>query len=233
VKVSNVDRPGPHSDGIVRGQTGRRAAAIGVRWTDSAGNDFGPSPDVEVIGADLSETDEGVRLSFSGSVQGFPSDNGSVVDIGEVIIIQTDGTIADTTTPQDTRPVGIVQRSTDDGFIAPVLFAGYVLQVNTTGTVNEGDYLETSASAGLAQANASRRTGSFAVALGDGPNPPALMFGIPDSSDSAVVSGDGLVPYYIPVGETFTVPLYRQALFSEAIENDGALIVNGLLLGVD
>lgn len=43
----------------------------------------------------------------------------------------------------------------------------------------------------------------------------------------------GLVPYYIPVDETFTVPLYKQALFSEPIEVDGALVVNGLLIGVD
>lgn len=42
-----------------------------------------------------------------------------------------------------------------------------------------------------------------------------------------------MVPYYIPVDTTFTVPLYRQALFYEPIEVDGALVVNGLLQGVD
>jgi hypothetical protein len=61
-----------------------------------------------------------------------------------------------------------------------------------------------------------------------------------DASD--VLLGDGtwgtaaagaMVPYYIAVGDTFTVPLYRQALFSEPIEVDGALVVNGLLIGVD
>lgn len=45
--------------------------------------------------------------------------------------------------------------------------------------------------------------------------------------------GAALVPYYIPVDGAFEVPLYRQALFAEAIEVDGALVVNGLLMGVD
>jgi hypothetical protein len=50
---------------------------------------------------------------------------------------------------------------------------------------------------------------------------------------TVTIPSGGLVPYYIPVDDTFTVPLYRQALFSEPIEVDGALVVNGLLIGVD
>lgn len=42
-----------------------------------------------------------------------------------------------------------------------------------------------------------------------------------------------LTPYYIPSGETFTVPVNKQALFSETIINDGTLVVDGLLLEVD
>lgn len=49
------------------------------------------------------------------------------------------------------------------------------------------------------------------------------------------VSGGGgaMVPYYIPPATTFTVPLYSQALFAMTIENDGILVVNGFLIGVD
>jgi len=42
----------------------------------------------------------------------------------------------------------------------------------------------------------------------------------------------GFVPYYIPVSTTFTVPLYKQALFSIPIINDGTIIVDGYLVGV-
>lgn len=49
---------------------------------------------------------------------------------------------------------------------------------------------------------------------------------------SASVSG-GMVPYYIAPGDTFTVPLYKQAPFAEPIEVDGALVVLGVLVGVD
>ena len=43
----------------------------------------------------------------------------------------------------------------------------------------------------------------------------------------------GMVPYYIAPGDTFTVPLYKQALFTELIDNAGTLDVVGLLLEVD
>lgn len=42
-----------------------------------------------------------------------------------------------------------------------------------------------------------------------------------------------MVPYYIGTGETFTVPEFRQALFSETIDGPGFLDVDGLLLEVD
>lgn len=47
------------------------------------------------------------------------------------------------------------------------------------------------------------------------------------------LSSDGMVPFYVPADATFTVPLYKQALFYEPIEVDGGLIVVGLLQGVD
>lgn len=49
----------------------------------------------------------------------------------------------------------------------------------------------------------------------------------------ATASEAGLVPYYVPAGETFVVPIYKQALFKRTIEVDGIIVVNGQLLGVD
>lgn len=43
----------------------------------------------------------------------------------------------------------------------------------------------------------------------------------------------GMVPYWIPEDETFTVPLYKQALFSETIDGPGTLDVIGMLIEVD
>lgn len=40
------------------------------------------------------------------------------------------------------------------------------------------------------------------------------------------------VPYFIPADETYTVPLYRQALFSMPIEVTGSLVVDGFLVEV-
>ncbi len=48
------------------------------------------------------------------------------------------------------------------------------------------------------------------------------------------VSGgaDGMVPYYIAAGDTFTVPLYKQALFEMDIDVVGTLTVDGFLIQV-
>ena len=45
-------------------------------------------------------------------------------------------------------------------------------------------------------------------------------------------AGDGLMPYYIPVGDTYTIPQYRQGLFLLPITVDGTLTVNGALVQV-
>jgi len=41
------------------------------------------------------------------------------------------------------------------------------------------------------------------------------------------------VPYFIANGDTFTVPLYIQALFSMTIDNEGTINVLGFLIQVD
>lgn len=75
---------------------------------------------------------------------------------------------------------------------------------------------------------------------------PGITTGIPPGADPGDVltwdgdswepepgAGSGMVPFYIPVGDSFTVPIYKQALFADPIEVDGGLIVNGVLIGVD
>ena len=45
-------------------------------------------------------------------------------------------------------------------------------------------------------------------------------------------AADSTVPYFIPVGITFAVNEYKQALFETTIEVQGTLEVNGLLIEV-
>lgn len=47
------------------------------------------------------------------------------------------------------------------------------------------------------------------------------------------IGGGGITPYYIAPGDTFTVPLYKQSLYTHAITVDGAIVVDGILLFVD
>lgn len=44
---------------------------------------------------------------------------------------------------------------------------------------------------------------------------------------------NGMVPYFIATGEVFTVPEFKQALFSINIDNEGILEVDGFLIEVD
>ena len=44
---------------------------------------------------------------------------------------------------------------------------------------------------------------------------------------------NGMVPYYVAPNETFTVPIFKQALFSMNIDNEGILDVEGFLIEVD
>ena len=50
---------------------------------------------------------------------------------------------------------------------------------------------------------------------------------------ATAAASDNTVPYYIPIGETFTNNLYRQSLFATTITIDGTLVVDGLLIEVD
>ncbi len=156
--------------------------------------------------------------------------SGSDLVEGTVVVLQADGTVTTTTTVQDTRPVGVLIDDIDAGEDGPVQWAGPVDLILVTASVTAGDYAETSGTAGYAQDGGSAlRSGSFVMFTTSGTSPEGFLFGYGGN----VGAGAGMVPYYIAVGETFTVPLYKQALFSEAIEVDGNLLVIGMLLGVD
>ena len=51
-------------------------------------------------------------------------------------------------------------------------------------------------------------------------------------SISAITGAGGMVPYFIPEDETFTVPVYKQGLFSITIDVEGMLVVDGILIMV-
>jgi hypothetical protein len=57
---------------------------------------------------------------------------------------------------------------------------------------------------------------------------------IPGPAGAPGIDGaNGMVPYSIALGETFTVPVNKQALFAMNIDNSGTLVVDGFLIEVD
>lgn len=63
---------------------------------------------------------------------------------------------------------------------------------------------------------------------GDGEMGPPGVAGAPGEDGV-----NGMVPYFIALAETFTIPLYKQALFSMNIDNEGILDIEGFLIEVD
>jgi len=59
----------------------------------------------------------------------------------------------------------------------------------------------------------------------------SMIPGPPGSSSSS--SGNSFVPYFIASGETFTVPLFKQALFAMNIDNEGILDIEGFLIEIN
>lgn len=56
--------------------------------------------------------------------------------------------------------------------------------------------------------------------------------GVEWTDPAAGVAGSGMVPYFLASGQTFTVPVYKQALFEMTIDNEGILEVDGFLVEV-
>lgn len=54
-----------------------------------------------------------------------------------------------------------------------------------------------------------------------------------DVNNNTNVESGTMVPYYIAPGDTFIVPIYKQALFAMTIDVEGILEVNGYLIQVE
>jgi hypothetical protein len=73
--------------------------------------------------------------------------------------------------------------------------------------------------------------------LGDDGGGGSSESGPPGPAGAAGANGtdgaNGMVPYFIATTETFTIPLFKQALFSMNIDNEGILDIEGFLIEVD
>lgn len=54
-----------------------------------------------------------------------------------------------------------------------------------------------------------------------------------NGNGGGTTTGDGSVPYFIPADETYTVPIYRQALFARTIDAEGMVDLEGDLILVN
>jgi len=151
---------------------------------------------------------------------------------GTVVTIDATGEIALTSVVGFAGPVGVLVDDIGDGEAGAVAFSGPVDLVLVVSAVTAGNYGETSATPGEAQDTGSTTpdVGSFVLFTSSGTTPSGYLLGA--GSSNAINQGGDIVPYYIPTGETFTVPLYKQALYTHSITVDGAIVVDGILLPV-
>lgn len=155
----------------------RRAGASGHTTSDAQGNEV-TAPETRVIGATVSGEDGAIAyVTISGTGSEHINSSGGDLVYGDVVVRQADGSVTTTTTPQDTRPVGVVQLGAGDGDPVLVVWQGRVEQMNTTASVTAGNYCETSSTGGDATENATIRAGSFGTFLEDSVDPPAMLFG--------------------------------------------------------
>src|SRR3990167_9108867 len=98
-----------------------------------------------------------------------------------------------TTTPNDTRFIGVVREPTTSGSQGYVTFLGYAAQVNVTGPTNIGDYLYCSATAGKASPTTSGSSaGLIGVALSSGSTSVSAILRPNGELGSSALSGAGI-----------------------------------------
>lgn len=227
MKTSSI-RP-DHAIAKVAGRVaGNRAGSPGIRVYDVSSGDIAPAPEIQFVGAQVSGEDGAVAIvTITGTGQQVTNAAAVALTYGDVVVLTTTGTVTTTTTAQDTRPVGVVQIGGNVGDPVSVVFSGYVAKVNTTGTVAAGDFLETSTTAGKASSGGvTRRIGSFALALAAGPNPPALLFGIPDSSGTGTGSAQSPVEHG-NMGTTETIDLAVGSVHRGTLNANCTITVTG------
>lgn len=179
-----------------------------------------------VENASETDDDEIILGGFSYLVKNFENASGGSLALGTVVIIQADGTVTTTTTPQDTSPVGVVQATTADGDQAPIILVGYAAQINTNASVTAGNYAETSTDAGEAAESAFRRIGSFAQFLSTGTNPSGYLFGVTDSSGAG--AGAAVAPIdHGNMGATETIDIDDGTWHRGTLDANVAITVTG------
>ena len=107
---------------------------------------------------------------------------------GDVVVITAAGILA-TTTPQDTRPIGVCLDAIAVGDTGSVQTAGYTPFVHVVSSVTANDYAQTSPTAKEATQNGTRQAGSFGRYLSSVTTPEALLFGVAEGSSSGGGSG--------------------------------------------
>jgi hypothetical protein len=190
VKVTNADAPGVKAVRAVRGMVSTQAAgAKGMVWRDASSESIGQIRDMTVYGAEFVDHEDGTGDLIIGGPGGegpgpgggsngdgtgaasvaiyMVNNSGENLDQGAVVVVDDtlDNAVTTTASASDTQIVGVLMEPIAADAIGPVLFNGYAVGVNVTGTVLRGDYLETSTSAGLAQASATREAGTFGVVV--------------------------------------------------------------------
>jgi hypothetical protein len=188
VKVTNADAPGVKAVRATRGMVSTQAAgAKGMVWRDASSESIGQIRDMTVYGAEFVDHEDGTGDLIIGGAGGegpgpgggsngdgtggasiaiyMVNNSGENLDQGAVVVVDDtlDNAVTTTASASDTQIVGVLMEPIEADAIGPVLFNGYAPGVITTGTVALGDYLETSTSAGSAQASATREAGTFGV----------------------------------------------------------------------
>lgn len=137
---------------------------------------------------------------------------------GDVVVLQSDGTVAKTTTAADTRPVGVVQDAIAVGEFGAVAWAGPVDLINVVASVTAGDYAETSTTGGSAQsAGTTPGTGTFGYFTSSGTTPSGFLTGF---------GGGGL-------GVTYGTPALTLGTANAAGSTDEAIRRDATILAFD
>ncbi|HET7630521.1 MAG TPA: hypothetical protein VFK03_04070, partial [Candidatus Saccharimonadales bacterium] len=184
--------------GILKGATSQSADIFEVQDANS-NNLFtvGPTGNVSVSG----NLSVGGTIGFSntGNANQALTINENItgsVTAGDVVVIDTAnaGYAKDSSSANSTQVVGIATK-TQTGGSEPIAISG-IYQVNVTGTVNVGDYLVSSSTAGQAQSSSSPTGGVVGQAMGPAVGGKVWARIAPASGAGGGSSGGGLTKLY-------------------------------------
>ncbi len=133
-----------------------------------------------------------------------PFTNGDVVDfvVGDVVVVQSDGTVILANVAADTRPVGIAGDAIAAGAVGPIQFTGPVDLINVTTSVTAGNFAQTSSTPGHADPTVLRGGASFGYFTASGTNPSGFLFG----GGGAGSIGGGRPPFDYVVAASDSAP---------------------------